>query len=72
MTTVAPTMPVEAASRAPTMVTDIPSPPRSVPNSLPIDVSNSSATLERSSMTPINTNSGTAMSTVFVIVPKMR
>ena len=69
VTTVAPTMPVEAASRAPTTETEMPSPPRSVPNSWPMASSSSSATLERSSITPMKTNSGTAISTSLVITP---
>ena len=69
VTTVAPTIPVEAASRAPTIETEMPSPPRRLPNSWPIVSSSSSATLERSSITPMNTNSGTAISTSLVITP---
>ena len=69
VTTVAPTMPVEAASRAPTTETEMPRPPRSVPNSWPMASSSSSATLERSSITPMNTNRGTAISTSLVITP---
>ena len=53
VTTVAPTMPVDAASRAPTTHTEIPSPPRRVPNSIPMVSSSSSATFERSSITPM-------------------
>src|SRR5690606_20572675 len=72
VTTVAPTIPVDAAIIAPTTVTERPSPPRSRPNSKLIVSSSSSARRDRSSMTPMNTNSGTATSTSFVIVPKMR
>ena len=72
VTTVAPTMPVEAASRAPTMLTEMPRPPRKVPNSRPMLSSSSSATLERSSITPMKTKSGTAISTSLVMVPKTR
>ena len=62
-------MPVEAASRAPTTETEMPSPPRSLPNSWPIVSSSCSATFERSSMTPMNTNSGTAIRISLVITP---
>ena len=74
VTTVAPTMPVDAASSMPTKVTENPRPPRRVPNSLPMVSSNSPATRDRSSMMPMNTNSGTATSTSLVssIRPKMR
>ena len=73
VTTVAPTMPVDAAISAPTMNTETPSPPRMVPNIWPIVSSSSSATLDRSSVTPMKTNSGTANSTSFQIaVPKIR
>ncbi len=69
MTTVAPTTPVEAARSPPTSVTESPSPPRIRPNSRPIASSRSSATRLRSSITPMNTKSGTAISTSLVIVP---
>ena len=69
VTTVAPTMPVEAASSAPTTDTEMPRPPRRLPNSRPMVSSNSSATLERSSITPMKTNSGTAISNSLVIAP---
>ena len=70
VTTVAPTIPVEAASTAPTAITEIPSPPRIWPNSRPIVSSSCSAMRERSSITPIKTNSGTATRTSFDITPK--
>ena len=69
VTTVAPTMPVEAAISAPTTETDMPRPPLNPPNRRPMLSSNSSATRERSSMTPMNTNSGTAISISLVMVP---
>ena len=59
--TVAPTMPVVAASRAPTKTTEIPSPPGIGPNSRAIATSRSSAIRDRCSMIPMNTKSGTAM-----------
>ena len=72
VTTVAPTTPVEAARRAPTKITEIPKPPRTFPKSLPIVSSNSSAILERSSMTPMKTKSGTETNTSLVIKPIYR
>ena len=72
VTTVAPTMPVDAASNMPTMETEMPRPPRRVPNNRPMFSNSSSATLERSNITPMKTKSGTAMSTSLVMVPKMR
>jgi hypothetical protein len=67
---VAPTIPVDAASSAPTITTEYPRPPRSDPNSSPMVVSSASAIFERSSITPMNTKSGTATSVSLVIVPK--
>ena len=73
VTTVAPTIPVEAASNAPTAMTESPRPPRRPPKRRPMASSSSSATFERSSMTPMKTKSGTAISTSFHIAfPKMR
>ena len=69
VTTVAPTIPVEAASSMPTMVTEIPSPPRSEPNINAMASSSVSATLDFSSSTPINTNNGTASRVWLVMVP---
>ena len=71
MTTVAPTIPVDAAINAPTRRTDIPSPPLKFPNKLPMECSRSPAILDFSSITPINTNKGTAMSGSFFIIPKI-
>ena len=72
VTVVAPTTPLAAASNVPTSVTEIPNPPRSVPNSRPMVSKSSSAIAERSSITPMNTNSGIASSTSLVITPKTR
>ena len=63
VTAVAPTMPVEAASSAPTMTTENPKPPRSEPNSRPMRSSRSSAMRDCSSITPMKMNSGIASST---------
>ena len=60
--TVAPTMPVVAASNAPTNTTEIPSPPGIGPNNCAIVTNRSSAIRERCSMIPMNTNSGIAIS----------
>jgi hypothetical protein len=70
VTTVAPTMPVEAASSAPTAITDRPRPPRRVPNSRPMVMSSASAMPERSSIMPMKMKSGTATSTSLVMMPR--
>jgi hypothetical protein len=49
---------VLAAISIPTRITEIPSPPRRDPNSIAMVSSRFSATRERSSITPMNTNSG--------------
>ena len=59
--TVAPTMPVVAASSAPTKTTEIPNPPGTGPNIRAIATSRSSAIRDLCSMIPMNTKSGTAM-----------
>ena len=70
VTTVAPTIPVEAASSMPTKTTDRPRPPRICPNIMPMVSRSCSAILERSSITPMNTNSGTATRTSLTMTPK--
>ena len=72
VTTVAPTIPVLAASNIPTSVTAIPSPPRSDPKSALSVSSKSSAIRARSRVTPMKTNSGTATSVSLPIMPKTR
>jgi hypothetical protein len=62
-------MPVLAASSMPTRVTEMPSPPRSGPNRRAMVSSNCSAILDRSSMTPMNTNSGTAIRVKLSMMP---
>ncbi len=57
---------------APTSTTEIPSPPRILPNILPIVSNSCSAIWLRSSITPMKMNSGTATSTSFVIKPMYR
>ena len=69
--TVAPTMPVEAASIPPTMTTDIAKPPLSLPNSIAIVSNSRSAKPDFSSIIPIKTNSGTAIKTKLLMVPKI-
>ena len=69
VTTVAPTMPVLAASSMPTTVTEIPRPPRRGPKSMAMVSSRFSAIRERSSITPMKTNSGTAMRVALVMMP---
>ena len=69
---VLPTMPLAAAKSTPTTITDMPSPPGKRPNSRPIVSNSSSATRERSSITPMKMKSGIASSTSLVMMPKMR
>ena len=59
--TVAPTIPVVAARRAPTKTTEIPSPPGIGPKSWAIATSRSSAMRDRCSMIPMNMKRGIAM-----------
>ena len=72
VTTVAPTIPVEAASSIPTIVTDRPSPPGRRPNSRPRVSSSCSDSLERSSITPMKMKSGTATRTSLTMTPNQR
>ena len=72
VTTVAPTMPVLAARRAPTTITEMPRPPVLFPRPLAIADKSSSAILARSSVTPIRINNGTATSVSLVMVPNIR
>ena len=65
-------MPVLAASSTPTSSTARPKPPGSAPHSRLIASSRSSATRERCSVTPMNTNSGTAIRMSLVMMPKTR
>ena len=71
VTTVAPATPVVAASSAPTITMAIASPPFSLPHSLPMVSSNSSARPERSSTTPMKINSGTASRVKLVMIPQI-
>ena len=60
VTTVAPTIPVEAAKNAPTTTTETAKPPGRGPNTRAIVVSKSLAIFERSRVMPIKTNIKTA------------
>ena len=60
VTTVAPTMPVLAANNMPTIMTDMPRPPGMRPNTNAMLFSRSSAIRDFCSITPMNTNKGTA------------
>jgi len=71
VTTVAPTMPVVAASSAPTMTTDTAKPPRIFPNKRPMVSNKSSARPDLSSVTPIKINKGTASKVKLFIVPQI-
>jgi hypothetical protein len=66
-TTVAPTMPVEAARIAPTNTTPMAIPPRSRPKSMPTVSRSISASPERCSTIPMNTKSGTDISVTLVM-----
>ena len=70
VTTVAPTMPVEAASTVPTRTTEIPRPPRMSPKSRPMVTSSCSAMPDRSSIIPMKMKSGTATSTSLSMMPR--
>ncbi len=72
VTTVAPTIPVDAPSNMPTRVTEIAKPPGLAPNAWVMVLSRSSATFERSNITPRKTNKGTATSTSLDMTAKMR
>ena len=72
VTTVAPTMPVDAPMSTPTRMIESPMPPRRPPAAWPITSSSSSARRERSSITPMNTNSGIAIRIWLSTTPKMR
>ncbi len=59
--TVAPTIPVVAASNAPTKITDIPKPPGIGPNNCPIVTKRSSAIFDFCSIIPMKINKGIAI-----------
>ena len=62
-------MPVEAASKAPTIDTEIPKPALTLPRTKPIVSRSSSANFDLSNITPIKINNGTAISKSLVIIP---
>ena len=70
--TVAPTIPVLAASSMPTTMTAMANPPRRPPNIRLNESSRSSAMRARSRVTPMNTNSGTATSVSLLMIPNSR
>ena len=72
VTTVAPTIPVLAASSIPTIVTEMPSPPRNWPNKRLRLSRRLSAILARSSVMPMKTNSGTAINVWLFMIPNTR
>ncbi len=67
-TTLAPTTPVEAASRAPTRIVEMAMPPRISPNSEPIDSSRRSASFDFCKMMPMKMNSGIAIRMVLFMI----
>jgi hypothetical protein len=69
VTTVAPTTPVEAASSAPTMMTEMPEAAAHVAEQLAHRRQQLLGDRERSSITPMKMKSGTATSTSFVMKP---
>ena len=69
VTTVAPTMPVLAAIIAPTITTAMPRPPGVPRINWARDCSNWSASFDRSSITPMNTKTGTAIRVSLVMMP---
>ena len=69
VTTVAPTIPVDAANNIPTNITPTPKPPLIEPNKSAIDSNNLDAILVFSNKTPIKIKSGTATKASFIIIP---
>ena len=69
VTTVAPTIPVLAAMSIPTRITAMPRPPRTDPMTVDRLSSRVAAMRVRSKVTPISTNSGTAISVWLVTMP---
>ena len=72
VTTVAPTMPVLAASSIPTSTTEMARPPRKRPSNAAMLSRSSSATRDFSRITPIRMNRGTAISVTLLMVPNRR
>ena len=69
VTTVAPTIPVDAASIPPTIITEYARPPLILPNRIAIVSSNLSAIPDFSSVNPIKIKRGTASKTKLFIIP---
>ena len=72
VTTVAPTIPVEAASNMPTKMTAIPSPPFMPRINSSMVVRRFSAIFDFSSIIPMKTNNGTAIKVSLPIMSKIR
>merc|ERR1711991_368982 len=70
VTTVAPTIPVDAAINTPTNKIEYTRPPRIFPQSLDIFSRREFAIPDFSNITPIYINKGTAIRVSFVIIPK--
>ena len=70
--TAAATTPVVAASRAPTRITAMATPPRTGPKTWPTVSSRSSAMPDRSRMMPMKVKKGMASKVSFCMMPKMR
>ena len=71
VTTVAPTIPVDAASIPPTMITEYANPPLILPNNMAIVSRSFSAIPDLSSVIPIKIKRGTARRTKLFIIPKI-
>merc|ERR1711991_318879 len=70
VTTVAPTIPVDAAIKTPTNKTEYTRPPRIFPQSLDMFSRSELAIPDFSNITPIKINRGTAIKVSLVIIPK--
>ena len=71
VTTVAPTIPVLAASNAPTIIIEIDKPPLILLNAVAMFSSIFAATPDLSRMVPIKINSGTARRVILFMIPKI-
>jgi hypothetical protein len=72
VTTVAPTIPVLAAKRAPTIIIEMLRPEFVFLNTMAMSLSILAAMPDLSKTTPIKTNNGTASSVWLFMIPKMR
>ena len=71
VTTVAPTIPVDAANIPPTITTEYASPPLIFPNKIAMVSRSFSAIPDFSRVNPMNMNNGTANNTKLFIMPKI-